>query len=69
MAPTRRDAIIGDPREPFDEPSYPTDPRDYGLLLFKWPLSDKESDRDYRTKVNEQRGGGQAADQERTNSA
>jgi hypothetical protein len=51
MGPTRLYVIIGSPREQFSEPPYPTDPRAYGLPLFKRPLSDEEFDRDYRAKV------------------
>lgn len=49
--PTRLYVIIGNPREAFEEPLYMTDPRHYGLPLFKRPLSDEEFDRDYRAKV------------------
>jgi len=51
MLPARLYVVVGDPHQPFAEPPYPTDPRHYGLPLFKRPLSDEEFDRDYRAKV------------------
>jgi hypothetical protein len=51
VEPIRLYVIIGDPREPFDEPAYPTDPRHYGLPLFKRLLSEEEFDSHYRARV------------------
>lgn len=36
---------------PYEEPSYSTDPRSYGLPLFRRQLSDEEYERDWRDKV------------------
>jgi hypothetical protein len=43
--------IVGEPCREFIETPYSTDPRSYGLPLFKRPISDEEFERDYRTKV------------------
>lgn len=51
MGPTRLYVIIGNPRESFAEPPYPTDPRHYGVPVFRRPLTDEEFDREYRAKV------------------
>jgi hypothetical protein len=51
MGSARVYVIIGDPQHPFPEPPYPTDPRVYGVPVFKQPLSDEEFDRDCRAKV------------------
>ena len=51
MPPGRLYVIVGQPRRPGDEPSYPTDPRHYGLNLFKRPISDDEFDRVYKDCV------------------
>lgn len=51
MGPSRLYVVIGDPREPWDEPPYATDPRHYGLPIFDRPVSDEEFDRAYRHRV------------------
>lgn len=43
--------VTGEPHQPFTEPSYITDPRHYGLPLFKEPVSDEEFEREYRHKI------------------
>jgi hypothetical protein len=46
--PTRIYVVTGEPLKPFTEPRYITDPRHYGLPLFKRPVSDDEFERKYR---------------------
>jgi hypothetical protein len=48
---TRLFVIIGEPHEPFTEPPYPTDPRHYGLPLFKRPVTNEEFESHYRDRV------------------
>ena len=50
-APNRLYVIVGDPHRPFEEPSYSTDPRHYGLQLLNTAVSDEEFDRKYRHKL------------------
>ncbi len=50
-APSRLYAVMGDPHGTFAEPPYITDPRHYGLPLFKRPVSDDEFEREYRHRV------------------
>jgi hypothetical protein len=49
--PARIYVVTGEPHKPFTEPCYITDPRHYGLLLFKKPVSDEEFEREYRHKI------------------
>lgn len=49
--PERLYVVTGDPHHVFEEPAYATDPRHYGLPLFKTPISDEQFGRDYRNKV------------------
>src|SRR5262249_51048898 len=48
---TRLYVILGNPQEPCDDPSYPTDPRHYALPIFRRPVTDAEFERDYRHRV------------------
>src|SRR5215510_7819513 len=49
--PGRVYVVAGEPLKPFREPRYITDPRHYGLPLFKEPVSDEEFERKYRHKL------------------
>jgi hypothetical protein len=49
--PARIYAVIGEPLKAFTEPRFITDPRHYGLPLFKHPVSDEEFERKYRHGV------------------
>ena len=49
--PSRIYVVTGEPLKPFTEPRYITDPRHYGLPLFKRPVSDEEFERKYRQRV------------------
>ena len=43
--------VTGEPHQAFEEPGYVTDPRHYGLSLFKEAVSDEEFERKYRHKL------------------
>lgn len=49
--PARIYVVTGEPLKPFTEPHYITDPRHYGLPLFKRPVSGEEFERKYRPRV------------------
>jgi hypothetical protein len=43
--------VIGDPDQPFDEPSYSTDPRHYSVPIFNNPVTNDEFEAKYRHRV------------------
>jgi len=49
--PDRIYAIIGEPLRPYTPPAYATDPRSYGLDLFKTPVSDAEFESRYKHRM------------------